>query len=77
MSHFVEIQSGVLRTYDGEEIQVHGGAYLHPDGLLSTHAEIEKLRNREPPLPSVPIILGAALLGLTAGYLLGRRGSED
>lgn len=76
MSHFVEIRSGVLHTYDGEEIEVHGGAYLHPDGLLSTHAELEKLRNKEPPIPSVPIILGAALLGLAAGFWLGRR-SDD
>lgn len=78
-SHLLEVKSGVLHTYDGEAHEVHGGAYLSPEGFLATSAELDRLRAHHADSHSnqgVVIVLGAALLGLAAGFWLGRRGDD-
>jgi hypothetical protein len=76
-SQLLEVKSGVVVTFDGEQHEVHGGAYLSPEGYLAANAELEQLRQREAEgVPGV-VLLGAALLGLAAGYWLGRRGGAD
>jgi hypothetical protein len=75
-SHLLEVKSGVLHTFDGETHEVQGGAYLTPEGFLATSAELDRLRAHYAESQSnrgVVLVLGAALLGLAAGYWLGRR----
>jgi hypothetical protein len=79
-AHVLEVKSGVLHTYDGEAHQVHGGAYLSPEGFLATSAELDRLRAHHAEFHSSKgpvILLGAALLGLAAGFWLGRRSGDD
>ena len=62
----------MVHTPDGEAHEVHGGAYLSPEVYLATNAELTSLREREV-ASTVPLLLGAALIGLTIGFLIGRR----
>jgi hypothetical protein len=71
-TELIEVATGLLHTPDGEAHEVQGGAYLTPEAYLMTNAELGKLRARDE-ASLVPVILGAALLGLAAGYWLGRR----
>lgn len=78
-AHVLEVKSGKLETFDGESHEVHGGAYLSPEGFLATSAELDRLRahHREFHSSKGPVLLlGAALLGLAAGFWLGRRGDD-
>lgn len=78
-SHVLEVKSGVLHTYDGEAHEVQGGAYLSPEGFLATSAELDRLRRHHADFQSNAgpiIVLGAALLGLAAGFWLGRRDDD-
>ena len=68
----IEVATGVLHTPDGESHEVHGGAYLTPEVYLATHAELTALREREV-ASTVPLLIGAALVGLGIGYWFGRR----
>jgi hypothetical protein len=68
----IEVATGVLHTPDGESLDVHGGAYLTPEVYLATHAELNALREREI-ASTVPLVIGAALLGLGLGFWFGRR----
>jgi hypothetical protein len=78
-SHLLEVKDGVLNTFDGESHRVEGGAYLSPEAYLRTSAELERLRayraehERE---KWTAVVLGAALLGFAAGFVLGRRNDE-
>ncbi len=80
-SNLLEVHTGVLHTFDGEPHQVQGGVYLTPEAYLHTTAELEQLRQKREAEASnaVPaLVVGAALVGLLAGFWLGRRGrSED
>lgn len=74
--HLLEVKDGVVHTFDGEEHQVHGGAYLTPEAYLSTSAELDRLRTHHVENNSskgAVMVIGAALLGLAAGYWLGQR----
>ncbi|MEW5738796.1 MAG: hypothetical protein AB1938_07705 [Myxococcota bacterium] len=78
-AHLLEVKDGVLNTFDGESHEVHGGAYLSPEGYLVTSAELERLRQHRAEHEKekwTAIILGATLLGFAAGFWLGRR-SDD
>ena len=80
MDSLLEIQRGVLHTYDGKKHEVEGGAYISPEAYLTTHAELERLREGHRARNSnlaPALIVGAALLGLAAGFWLGRRSDED
>ena len=80
MSHeLLEVKKGTLQSYDGEPHEVEGGAYLSPEAYLRTSAELEKLRHREveSALMMPALVFGAGLLGLAAGFWLGRRGDDD
>ena len=72
----LEVKTAVVHTWDGEAHEVHGGAYLSPEGYLTSSAEVEKLR-RQAEGTAVSLILGAALVGLAAGFWLGRRSGGD
>lgn len=74
-SELLEVKKGVLHTFDGEPHDVEGGAYLSPEAYLRTLAELDKLRQRhvESSIATPLLVLGAALLGVAAGYWLGRR----
>ncbi len=78
--HLLEVKSGVLHGWDGEAHEVHGGAYLSPEGVLATSTELSRLREHHAETRSnkgVVIVLGAALLGLAAGFWLGRRPRDE
>jgi hypothetical protein len=77
----IEVANATLRTFDGEELEVHGGVYLSPDAYLAEAAEKERLKRHEAQLAErsslVPaLVVGAALLGVAAGFWFGRRGDE-
>jgi hypothetical protein len=78
----VEVKNGTLHTFEGDEVEVHGGAYLSPEAFLTTNGELERLRDKQARLEErsalVPsLIAGAALLGLAAGFYLGSRSDDD
>ena len=78
----VEVKEAVLNTFDGDRLEVRGGAYLSPEAWLTSQAELRRLTEKQALLEErsmlVPsVIAGAALLGLAAGFWLGRRSSED
>jgi hypothetical protein len=78
-SQLLEVRSGVLHSFDGEQHEVEGGVYLTPEAYLRTNAELDQLRQRREAeaAAKVPgLVLGAAVLGLLAGYWLGRRGRD-
>ena len=77
-SELLEVKTGVLHSYDGEPHEVEGGAYLSPEAYLRTSNELDKLRQREveSSLTMPALVFGAALLGLAAGFWLGRRGDD-
>lgn len=75
-STLLEVKSGVLTTFDGETVEVQGGAWLPPEAYLTTSAELEKLRRQEAERTNTLVaglVLGAALVGVAAGFALGRR----
>jgi hypothetical protein len=73
-SNVLEVSSAVVHTPEGESIEVQGGAYLSPEAFLTTSAELSRLRERAAETtPVVGLLLSAALVGLAAGYWLGRR----
>lgn len=78
----VEVKNGVLSTFEDEQVEVKGGAYLSPEAWLSTEAELERLRASTAALEErsllVPSLLaGAALLGAAVGFWFGRRSGPD
>lgn len=78
-SDLLEVKSGVVRTWDGESLEVQGGAYLSPEAYLSSTAELERLRRldaeRDRLVPA--LVVSAALLGAAVGYWFARRLEED
>ena len=78
----VEVKDGTLRTFEGEEVEVHGGAYLSPEAYLTTTGELDRLRDQQARMEErstlVPgLIVAAALIGAAAGYWLGSRADDD
>lgn len=78
----VEVESGTVKTFDGEAIEVHGGAYLPPQAFLRATTELQRLRARVVEQDQVgslvPIVACCAgLAGLALGFWLGRRDAED
>lgn len=73
-----EVKKGILHSYDGEPHEVEGGAYLSPEVYLRTTAELDKLRQRHVESSALmpALVFGAGLLGLAAGFWLGRRGDD-
>lgn len=74
----IEVERAVVKTFEGDEVEVHGGVYLSPDAYLASTAELQKLKREDAQLEAqsklVPaLIVGAALLGVAAGYWFGRR----
>lgn len=79
-SSLFEVKKGVLHGYDGEAHEVEGGAYLSPEEYLRTAGELDALRRRrldENNKLLLGMVFGSALVGLAAGYWLGRRGDDD
>ena len=72
----LEVKTAVVKTWDDEEHEVHGGAYLSPEGYLTSSGDVERLR-RQAEGTAISLVIGAALIGLAAGYWLGRRGGDD
>ncbi|PZR14381.1 MAG: hypothetical protein DI536_09975 [Archangium gephyra] len=73
----VEVKDAVVSTYDGDKLEVQGGAYLSPDAWLSTELELSRLRAQKEDLERksylVPgLIVGAALFGAAFGYWYAR-----
>ncbi|MFZ5442918.1 MAG: hypothetical protein ACOZQL_23130 [Myxococcota bacterium] len=73
----VEVKEAVVDTFEGEKLQVHGGAYLSPEAWLTTEAELQRLREKKAEYEKtslvVPsLIIGAALAGAALGYWLAR-----
>lgn len=76
----IEVQSGVLHSFEGEEHEVHGGVYLSPEAYLSASGELANLRRRHAAESSMvlpALVVGTSLLGLALGYWLGRRGRGE
>ncbi|HEY0882232.1 MAG TPA: hypothetical protein VGD87_11905 [Archangium sp.] len=75
----LEVKTGVLSTFEGESYEVHGGVYLAPEEYLRLNGELQRLRERtvETSLALPVVAIGAALLGVAAGYWLGARGDGD
>ncbi len=72
-STFFEVKSGVIKTFDGEEHEVQGGAYLSPEHYLSTHAELERSREKSTGSSSaMTLLIAVGLLGFAAGLVVGR-----
>lgn len=73
----VEVKAAQVSTFDGETLEVQGGAYLSPEAWLSHDAELRRLRDEkaqsEVTSMLVPgLVVGAALLGAAVGYWLAR-----
>ncbi|MFT3710338.1 MAG: hypothetical protein QM817_22170 [Archangium sp.] len=69
----VEVRSAVVRTYEGEKLEVEGGAWLSPEAWLSTEAELERLRAKKQDFDKTSMVVptlmvGAAILGAVVGY---------
>lgn len=75
----VEVKRGTLETFEGESHAVEGGVYLAPQEYLRMNAELSRLKERTVETSmAVPVIaIGAALLGLAAGYWWGSRGDDE
>lgn len=74
-----EVKKGLLHSYDGEPHEVEGGAYLSPEAYLTTAAELEQLRRRrlaDSTALIIGLVFGSALLGISAGFWMGRRGGR-
>lgn len=79
--HLLEVATGTVKTPDGEQHQIHGGAYLSPEAYLHTQAELEKLRQAQADAAASKLIpamvIGAGVLGLAVGLWLGRRTDDE
>lgn len=80
-SDVVEVDSALVKTFDGDSIEVRGGVYLPPEALLRTTTELERLRERaalQAQVPNaIPIVACAAgVAGLLIGYWLASRGDD-
>lgn len=75
----LEVKTGVLNTFEGEAYEVQGGVYLSPQEYLRMSAELARLKDRtvETSLAVPVVAVGAALLGLAAGFWLGSRGDDE
>lgn len=72
----VEVKQAVVNTFEGEKLEVHGGAYLSPEAWLRTEGELERLRAKKAELEErsllVPsMVIGAAIAGIALGWWLG------
>lgn len=81
LENVVEVDRATVTTWDGESLEVHGGAWLSPEAVLRTTGELERLRRRAFEQDQVPkvipaLVLGAGLVGLAVGFWLGRRGDD-
>lgn len=77
----VEVKTGVLSTFEDEQLEVQGGAYLSPEAFLTTEAELTRLRAEKENLEKfslvVPsLVVAAGLVGAAFGYWFARR-SDD
>lgn len=76
----IEVEAGTLNTFAGEKVEVRGGAYFSPQAYLTTAAELQRLeqiRAEERSLVLPMMILGAAFMGLAAGFWLGRSSDDE
>ncbi|MBL8915516.1 MAG: hypothetical protein JNM17_32760 [Archangium sp.] len=72
----VEVKQAVVNTFEGEKLEVQGGAYLSPEAWLRTEGELERLRAKKAELEEksllVPsLVIGAAIAGIALGWWLG------
>ncbi|MBL8919375.1 MAG: hypothetical protein JNJ54_10975 [Myxococcaceae bacterium] len=78
LENVVEVERAELTTFDGESLEVQGGAWLSPEAVLRTTSELDRLRRRAAEQDAIPkvlpaVLLGAGLVGLAVGFWLGRR----
>ena len=71
----LEVHRAVVNTFEGEKLEVEGGAYLSPEVWLRTEAELDQLRAKKAELEEksllVPgLVVGAAVLGALVGWWL-------
>lgn len=71
----LEVHRAVVNTFEGEKLEVEGGAYLSPEAWLRTEAELDQLRAKKAELEEksllVPgLVVGAAVLGALVGWWL-------
>jgi hypothetical protein len=77
----VEVRVAQVSTFDGETMDVQGGAYLSPEAWLSHDLELRRLREEKAQSDAksmlVPgLMFGAALLGAAFGYWYARDNEE-
>lgn len=77
----LEVKSAVVKTFEGEAVEVSGGAYYPPEAVLQTNTELERLRLKSSQLDTLPnvlpgLVLGAGLFGFAIGLWLARRTNE-
>lgn len=73
----VEVKAAQVSTFDGETLEVQGGAYLSPEAWLSHDAELRRLREAKAQSEATSLVVptlvfGAALFGAAVGYWLAR-----
>ncbi len=77
----VEVRVAQVSTFDGETMDVQGGAYLSPEAWLSHDLELRLLftqaaQNDARSLLVPGLMFGAALLGAAFGYWYARDNEE-
>lgn len=81
LENVVEVDHAKLTTYDGDSLEVQGGAWLSPEAVLRTTNELDRLRRRAAEQDAIPkvlpaVLVGAGLVGLAIGFWLGRRDDD-
>ncbi len=73
----VEVKEAVLNTFDGDRLEVSGGAYLSPEAYLASETQLQRLLDGQQKVEQrfallSGLVVGAGILGFVAGFWLGR-----
>lgn len=69
----MEVKKATLTTWDGETVEVEGGAYLTPEAYLATHSELDRFRAKPQDAFPTALVVGAGLLGFAVGFWIAGR----